>query len=75
MQIKSGKSFCTGTRHAVREDVDLTIGDLARFLDSIDVPEGISLYGVFDGHCGSECAHFLREHLPTALHEQFQDRK
>ena len=34
---------------------------------SLDIVEGISIFGVFDGHGGQEVAQFMEDHLVAEL--------
>ena len=35
------------------------------YKNNIDKP--ISLFGVFDGHCGVDCSHYVSSHLPLYI--------
>lgn len=48
------------------EDAHITISDLG------GEHEGISIFGVFDGHGGKEVAQFVREHLPDEVRRQLR---
>mmetsp|Transcript_69056 Transcript_69056/g.202166 ORF Transcript_69056/g.202166 Transcript_69056/m.202166 type:complete len:398 (-) Transcript_69056:104-1297(-) len=48
------------------EDAHITISNLGAEHD------GISVFGVFDGHGGREVAQFVREHLPDELRRQLR---
>jgi len=48
------------------EDAHITISDLG------DEHEGISIFGVFDGHGGGEVAQFVRAHLPDEVRRQLR---
>jgi protein phosphatase 2C family protein 2/3 len=52
------------------EDTHVCISDLAKSYgcDSED-NEVVSFYGVFDGHCGKDAAHYVRDNLPRVIVE------
>lgn len=61
---------------AIYENIDILnikSGDLAE--DELDVRRPHAMFGVFDGHCGADCAQYVSTHLPIAIikHKNFTE--
>lgn len=66
--LRSGEWSDIGHR-SYMEDTHICIADLAKKFGYPFGKEGISFYGVFDGHGGKSAAHFVRDHLPRVIVE------
>ncbi|KAH3764979.1 protein serine/threonine phosphatase [Pelomyxa schiedti] len=64
LKLKSGAGELQGRRPTM-EDTHITSDSVV--VDGIPTKIHVSLYGVFDGHGGSECAHVVADTLPREI--------